>query len=103
MIPAESVDAHPSLPRSSPSAARLFVLTGAGVSTDSGIPGYRDDGGRWQRSAPITLQQFLGAESARRRYWARSIVGWPVVARAQPMPRTRRSPRSNRARVLARW
>ena len=39
---------------------RLFVLTGAGISTDSGIPGYRDDNGEWKRSPPITLQEFLG-------------------------------------------
>jgi NAD-dependent SIR2 family protein deacetylase len=63
---------------------RLFVLTGAGISTDSGIPGYRDEQGRWMRSPPIQLQEFLGSEHARRRYWARSMVGWPVVGRAQP-------------------
>ncbi|HEX7934500.1 MAG TPA: Sir2 family NAD-dependent protein deacetylase, partial [Paraburkholderia sp.] len=51
---------------------RLFVLTGAGISTDSGIPGYRDDNGEWKRSPPITLQEFLGADAMRRRYWARS-------------------------------
>ena len=39
---------------------RLFVLTGAGISTDSGIPGYRDDNGEWKRSPPITVQEFLG-------------------------------------------
>ncbi|WP_322045975.1 NAD-dependent protein deacetylase [Paraburkholderia sp. J67] len=63
---------------------RLFVLTGAGISTDSGIPGYRDDNGAWKRSAPITLQEFLGSESWRRRYWARSMIGWPTVGLAQP-------------------
>lgn len=63
---------------------RLFVLTGAGISTDSGIPGYRDDKGQWQRSAPITLQAFLGSHAARQRYWARSMVGWPVTALAAP-------------------
>ncbi len=63
---------------------RLFVLTGAGVSADSGIPGYRDEDGNWKRSAPVMLQDFLGSEATRRRYWARSMVGWPVVARAQP-------------------
>ena len=63
---------------------RLFVLSGAGVSTDSGIPGYRDDEGRWMRQAPVTLQEFLGSASARQRYWARSMVGFPVVARATP-------------------
>ena len=63
---------------------RLFVLTGAGISTDSGIPGYRDDNGAWKRSPPITLQEFLGTAAMRRRYWARSMVGWPMVADAQP-------------------
>jgi NAD-dependent SIR2 family protein deacetylase len=63
---------------------RLFVLSGAGVSDDSGIPTYRDDDGRWTRSAPITAQEFLSFPSARRRYWARSMAGWPVVANARP-------------------
>lgn len=63
---------------------RLFVLTGAGISTDSGIPGYRDNNGAWKRSPPITLQEFLGALAMRQRYWARSMVGWPLVAHAQP-------------------
>jgi NAD-dependent SIR2 family protein deacetylase len=63
---------------------RLFVLSGAGVSTASGIPGYRDREGQWQRSAPVTLQEFLGKPSARRRYWARSMLGWPIVAGARP-------------------
>ncbi|MFX1674304.1 NAD-dependent protein deacetylase [Paraburkholderia sp. A2WS-5] len=63
---------------------RLFVLTGAGISTDSGIPGYRDENGTWKRSPPITLQEFLGSENARRRYWARSMIGWPTVGLAQP-------------------
>jgi len=63
---------------------RLFVLTGAGVSTDSGIPAYRDADGRWQRSPPVFLQDFLGSAAARRRYWARSMRGWPFVTRARP-------------------
>jgi len=63
---------------------RLFVLTGAGISTDSGIPGYRDERGQWQRSAPTTLQAFRGSHAARQRYWARSMLGWPIAAGAQP-------------------
>ncbi|HVO86907.1 MAG TPA: NAD-dependent protein deacetylase [Casimicrobiaceae bacterium] len=65
---------------------RLFVLTGAGISTDSGIPSYRDADGAWKRSAPILWQDFLGDERARRRYWARSMVGWPIMSRARPNP-----------------
>ena len=63
---------------------RLFVLTGAGVSTGSGIPGYRDADGCWRRKPPITHQEFLRSDAARRRYWARSLVGWPAIAGAAP-------------------
>lgn len=63
---------------------RLFVLTGAGVSVASGIPGYRDLKGEWMRAQPIQWQAFRDSEHARRRYWARSMVGWPVVAAALP-------------------
>lgn len=63
---------------------RLFVLTGAGVSVASGIPGYRDTNGDWMRAQPIQWQAFRDSEHARRRYWARSMVGWPMLAAAQP-------------------
>jgi NAD-dependent SIR2 family protein deacetylase len=63
---------------------RLFVLSGAGVSTDSGIPGYRDAEGRWKRTPPVFLHDFLIDQSVRQRYWARSMVGWRIVAGAQP-------------------
>ena len=63
---------------------RLFVLTGAGVSTGSGIPGYRDLDGQWQRKPPVTHQEFTGSEAVRKRYWARSAIGFPVMAHAQP-------------------
>ena len=65
---------------------RLFVLTGAGCSTDSGIPDYRDRDGDWKRPQPITLQALTGSDAAYRRYWARSAVGWPRFAGAQPNP-----------------
>ena len=65
---------------------RLFVLTGAGVSTGSGIPDYRDADGQWKRAQPVTIQAFLAAEPTRRRYWARSLLGWPRVQAAQPNP-----------------
>jgi NAD-dependent SIR2 family protein deacetylase len=64
--------------------ARLFVLTGAGCSTPSGIPDYRDRNGAWKRKPPITLQAFMGEPYTRARYWARSLVGWPSFGAAQP-------------------
>ena len=63
---------------------RLLLLTGAGCSTDSGIPDYRDRDGEWKRSAPVTLQAFMGEQGTRRRYWARSLVGWPKFQAATP-------------------
>jgi NAD-dependent SIR2 family protein deacetylase len=65
---------------------RLFVLTGAGVSTASGIPGYRDATGNWRRKPPVTHQEFTRSEATRKRYWARSFVGWPAIAAAPPNP-----------------
>ncbi|AOK31457.1 MULTISPECIES: NAD-dependent protein deacetylase [Burkholderia] len=81
---------------------RLFVLTGAGVSTDSGIPGYRDRNGEWMRSQPIQLREFLDSDHARRRYWARSMIGWPVVAHARPGPSHHALARLGAVRRIAR-
>jgi NAD-dependent SIR2 family protein deacetylase len=63
---------------------RLFVLTGAGCSTDSGIPDYRDAEGSWKVSKPIQYGEFVGSEAVRQRYWARSFVGWRRIERAEP-------------------
>jgi len=63
---------------------RLFVLTGAGCSTGSGIPDYRDADGEWKRQPPVTYQAFMGEEATRQRYWARSLVGWRRMREARP-------------------
>src|SRR5690554_3699038 len=63
---------------------RVFVLTGAGCSTGSGIPDYRDEAGQWKRPAPVTWQAFTGDPAVYRRYWARSHVGWPKFKSARP-------------------
>jgi len=63
---------------------RVFVLTGAGCSTASGIPDYRDADGQWKRTPPVTYQAFTGDARVNARYWARSFVGWPRIGLAQP-------------------
>lgn len=62
---------------------RIALLTGAGVSTDSGIPAYRGEGAP-PRSNPMTIQTYLGDEAARRRYWVGGHLGWRAFARASP-------------------
>jgi NAD-dependent SIR2 family protein deacetylase len=64
--------------------SRLFILTGAGCSTESGIPDYRDAGGGWKRPAPVMFQAFMGEAATRQRYWARSLVGWQRLRTARP-------------------
>jgi NAD-dependent SIR2 family protein deacetylase len=62
----------------------VAVLSGAGLSTESGIPDYRGPTGLTRRAQPMTYQTFPGSDAARRRYWARSHLGWRHVARAAP-------------------
>ena len=62
----------------------VVVLSGAGLSTDSGIPDYRGPSGSARRSTPMTYQAFTRDPVARRRYWARSHLGWRTIGEARP-------------------
>ena len=63
---------------------RALVLTGAGLSTASGIPDYRDRDGTRRGRQPIQGPEFRRSIDIQRRYWARSMVGWPIMAKARP-------------------
>ena len=63
---------------------KIVVITGAGISTASGIPAYRDATGAWQHSQPMQYQDFVSSELARKRYWARSALGRNRFKKAVP-------------------
>ena len=63
---------------------RVFALTGAGCSTSSGIPDYRDDKGEWKRRPPVMIQALRADPAVYRRYWARAYAGWPRFAGVAP-------------------
>src|SRR5687768_2681057 len=65
---------------------RFAVLSGAGCSTESGIPDYRGEGTRSRLRRPVQHASFVTDGEARRRYWARSMLGWPRFSAAQPNP-----------------
>lgn len=63
---------------------RLMILSGAGISTDSGIPDYRDEAGQWKHRQPMRFQEFSRSLAARQRYWARSLAGFQRIDAARP-------------------
>jgi len=66
------------------SKSNWLVLTGAGVSSESGVPTYRDKQGNWQRKPPVTHQEFLKDHCARQRFWLRNMAGWRFMSEARP-------------------
>jgi NAD-dependent deacetylase len=65
-------------------ASRAVVFTGAGISTESGIPDFRSPGGVWDRYRPVMYDEFIGSEDARREYWQRKFEGQPAIDAAAP-------------------
>lgn len=63
---------------------RILVFSGAGISTESGIPDFRSPGGVWSRFQPVTIQEFVRSDDGRRRYWEMRRLMWPDFARARP-------------------
>ncbi|MFO0685757.1 MAG: NAD-dependent protein deacetylase [Sandaracinus sp.] len=80
LVPLADVDALAALIR----GRRVVMLTGAGLSTRSGIPDYRGPETRRRARQPVRFAEYLASESKRARYWARSAVGWTRFSRAEP-------------------
>ncbi|KAH7424675.1 hypothetical protein KP509_11G019000 [Ceratopteris richardii] len=87
IAPPPSLDEITSLYQFLQNSHKLVVLTGAGISTESGIPDYRSPNGAYSTGfKPITHQEFMRSERSQKRYWARSYVGWKKFLHAEPGP-----------------
>lgn len=84
MAPATTAPELGALQRWIAKQRHVFVLTGAGCSTASGIPDYRDERGEWKRRPPVMIQAFRSQHETYRRYWARAYAGWPRFTLAAP-------------------
>lgn len=65
-------------------ASRVVGFTGAGISTESGIPDFRGDGGKWKRNRIVDYREFLESEEGRVEYWRQKVNAWPAMREAQP-------------------
>ncbi len=84
-MPSVTVEQNAALCAHVLASRRLVVLSGAGLSTHSGIPDYRSPNGSYSRGhVPIQHAEFVRSENARQRYWARSFIGWRYFSRAEP-------------------
>jgi NAD-dependent deacetylase len=65
-------------------SSRIVVFTGAGISTESGIPDFRSPGGLWEKNRPIDFSEFMNSEDARKESWRRKFAMDPVLSKAKP-------------------
>ena len=77
---------HPHLAKLLRGADRILVFTGAGISTDSGIPDFRGPQGVWKTRQPVYFQDFLRSAEARVEHWEFKLESWPVIRDARPTP-----------------